>query len=262
MKRLFLALSFAPLLFALTVAAACSSSSKQTAKPVSTYDENVDDSSGDGGNGNYSSTTHPDAAGLTGIDGAAIDPLRRISSPAEALQILITAYDLQTKDGELGKEQGNTPPMKAFAGDVEQEGKDGKARIRQVAANARITPKNSMLNDQMKFESTSSMQHLNNIFRNMFNSSWCDRVSESASSLIRTIDQDIAPLVEDDDALKQAVATTRAQAEKRHDRALAVKGGLGDPGNADGMFPEPEDPEPQPTTPDPNAAAADGGAAQ
>jgi hypothetical protein len=256
MKRSRLVIALSPTLLALALACSAGKQNANAKRDVATYDPNSDD--GDGGSGNAPLHDVPDASALT-MD-AAFNPLKRIDTPAQALQVLITSYDDQITEGQIGLDNGNTPPMKAFAGDVVQEGKNGKARIRQVAANAHITPASSMMNDQLKFESAASVMNLQNGFRNMFADSWCRRISDSAGALVRSIDQDIMPIITDD-TLKAAVQQTRDEADKRQQRANAVRSGLNDPGNANGMFPEQEDPAPQPQPQGNNQAAGDGGAA-
>src|SRR4051812_6103638 len=127
MKRYKLVFALTPMFVSLILGGASCSAGKSNGsskKPVSTYDPNQDDDDGGGGN-------HPN---LSGIDAAALamdasfDPLRQVKTPAEGLQVLITAYDNEQNEGDLGQYTGATVAMKAFAGDVVKEGKNGKAR--------------------------------------------------------------------------------------------------------------------------------------
>ncbi|HVH40793.1 MAG TPA: DUF4142 domain-containing protein [Labilithrix sp.] len=255
MKRSLLVIGFSPTLLALLLLAGSCTSGKPGGGPkkqVSTYDPNAQD--GDGGS---SSAQARDGGELAAGDAAELEPFKEIKNSAQALQVLITAYDMEIREGELGKTEGSTPPVKAFAADVVEEAKAGKARIRQAAANKSLTPASSLLTERMKFESQSSITHLKNIFQNMFNETWASRRIDAASNLLRVIDDELAPVLTDDD-LKAELATTRKETERRMARAETLRNGLLDgPGNADGMFPEPEDPEPQPQ---PQQPAEDAGA--
>ena len=96
----------------------------------------------------------------------------------------------------------------------------------------------------MRFESQASISHLNNIFKNMFADTYVSRRIDTANNLLRLIDDELAPVLTDDD-YKKELATTIGELEKRIARAEAVKSGLGDgPTSSQGMFEEIEEPAP------------------
>lgn len=214
----------------------------------------------DAGDGSTSSSTSVSLEG--GIpDAPEIEIPRELQSVGQALQVLITAHDLEIKEGEFGKDNGKTPVMQAYCNDLIQDVKAARSRVKALAARRDVTPTRSHMIDRMRFESVASTSHLKNIFRNMFYDTYMTRRIDTANNLLRVIDDELAPLMMDDDDYEAELATTIAELEKRIARAEAVKSGLADgPTSSEGMFEEIEGPAaPSPIPREPRASDADGG---
>lgn len=261
MKRSRVVLFLSPSVVAfLVIAASCSDSTdkKQLKAGTGRYYQPKD-----GGDGSTSSSSSSSSleAGLP--DGPEIEIPRELKSAGQALHVLITAHDLEIKEAEFGKANGGTPLMAAYCGDLVQDVKAARARVKALAARKKVTPTRSNMSERMRFESQASISHLKNIFRSMFNDTYVSRRIDTANNLLRLIDEELAPILTDDD-YKQELTTTIAELEKRIARAEAVKSGLGDgPTGSEGMFEEIEGPTPpegppQPTE-EPPAETGDGG---
>ena len=261
----FFIVALCPVLVAIVAIAGSCSSEESTAaqkRPVTEMDPNADPSGSGGGDADAAAL---DGGDLSMGDAEIPDLFRAIESLPQAFHVLITAYDIEIKEGEVGKYSGTTPPVKAFSADLVEDSKARKARVRQLAANKRITPASNRTSDMMKFESQASQSHFKNMFRNMFDTTFVSRRIDTANSMLRLIDEELTRLMTEDDDLKAELDTTRASRFSTSARAEALQGGLLDGrGGSEGMFeendpiPEPE-PEPQPR-PDP-ARSEDGGAA-
>jgi predicted outer membrane protein len=185
----------------------------------------------------------PDAAA------ALLDLQREVKTVPQAVSALLTSYDLEVKEGEVGKTEGSTPPIKAYAGDLVEGVKASRARLKGLAAAKDITPRGTNLNDRLKFESQAAIMNLTGIFRNMFNTAYMNRRVEATKSLLRLLDDQIEPVLAEDEDFKAELEKVHAEVEKRLDRAETVRTGLTDGigGLDDGMFAEQEGPQmPQP----------------
>ncbi len=264
MNRVRLALFLCPSILSLVVlASSCSDKQDDApAKAGSKYHQGKDSGTPEG------AAPEIDAAALLGLSpdaaGTAFD-MREIKTVAQAFSALNTAYDIAEQEGELGKANTNTPPLQAYSHDLIEDVKASKARLKRVAQAKDITPRNSSLNNRMKFESQAALRNLTGIFRNMFNSAWMARRVEAERSTLGMIEQQIAPLMNDgdDEDLKREYSLLHDDAEKRLARAETVKTGLSDGvgGLDDGMFEDiegPQAPEP-PREPKPEEPPKDAG---
>lgn len=240
MKRSRVALVLCPsILVIIAIAASCSVEADKKALKTATGRYYQPKDGGRDGSSNLGPTSNLEA-GL--MDAGDFEFPREIKNASQALQVLITAHDLEIKEGEFGKTNGSTPTMKAFCADLVEDVKVARARVKALAARKKVTPSRSNMTDRMRFESQASMSHLKNIFKNMFNDTYVSRRIDTANNLLRLMDEELAPILTDDD-YKQELSTTRTELEKRIARAEAVKSGLMDgPTSSEGMFEEPDDP--------------------
>lgn len=168
-----------------------------------------------------------------------------IANTAQALQVVLVAYDAEIQEGAVGKSNGSTPPVQAFANDLVDDMKTARSRLRSLASAKKITPSKSNLSDRMRFESQGAMNHLNYVLPKMFNDTFINRRIATANGLLRALDEEIIPVVgTDDEELRSELDTVRSETESRLSRAEAVKSGLSDPGSSAGMFDESETPAP------------------
>lgn len=265
MNRFHLAILLSPVVFsAFAIAASCSA--------------NSDDDPLKPGTGRYYQPKDggdPDAeavipeGGSFDVQRPDIEIPKEITTVSQAVQVLLTSYDLEVKEAEFGKTHGNGPPIKAYAGDLIQDVKNSRGRLRGLIAAKDVTPTRTGMTDRMKFESQASISHLSNIFPAMFNSVFVNRRIDAANALLRAIDSQLAPVMEEDDDFKKELTTVRAELERRLERAETVRAGQA-AGTADGMFPTPEDPIPpqapqapqrpqEPSAPEEEPPAADAG---
>ncbi|MBX3222134.1 MAG: DUF4142 domain-containing protein [Labilithrix sp.] len=238
MNRFHLVLLLSPaVLGAFAIAASCSTADEDPLKPgTGRYYQPKD-----GGDPDREAVL-PEAGDLDVLR-PAIEMPKEITTTAQAVQVLLTSYDLEVKEADFAKTHGNGPPIKAYAGDLIQDVKGSRGRLRGLIAAKDITPTRTGMTDRMKFESQASISHLSNIFPAMFNSVFANRRIDVANNMLRVIDSQIAPVMEEDDDLKKEITTVRAEIERRLDRAETVRSGQA-AGTADGMFPTPEDPIP------------------
>ncbi len=219
-----------------------------------------------GGDGTSTSTSTSLEAGIP--DAPEIMLPKELSGPGQALQVLITSYDLELKEAEFGKSNGKTPVMQAYLTDLVKDVKTARSRVKALAARKKVTPKRSNMTERMKFESQASVSHLQNIFANMFLDTYLSRRIDTANNLLRLIDDELTPILGEDEDYQAELATTVSELEKRIARAEAVKSGLGDgPTSSQGMFEEIEGPtspvvtQPEPAEEEePAPPAGDGGA--
>lgn len=262
MKRSRVVLVLCPSIFAfLVIAASCTTETDSKPLKAGTGRYYQPKDGGDGSSSSKSSTSLE-----AGIPDVADIPIpRELESAGQALQVLITAHDLEIKEAEFGKSNVKTPVMQAYCNDLVQDEKASRARVKALAARKKITPTRSNMTERMRFESQASMSHLKNIFRNMFADTYMSRRIDTANNLMRVIDDELAPLLTDE-AFQNELATTRTELEKRISRAEAVKSGLGDgPTSSEGMFEEREDPigpipPDEPAEEPPAETGGDGGA--
>lgn len=264
MKRFHLAILLSPLVFsAFAIAASCSATDDAATKPgVGRYYQPKDSGDPD------SEAVIPEGGSLD-VDRPDIQIPKEITTMSQAVQVLLTSYDLEVKEAEFGKTHGNGPPIKAYTGDLIQDVKGSRGRLRGLMAAKDVTPSRTGMTDRMKFESQASISHLSNIFPSMFNSIFVNRRIDASNALTRAIDSQLAPVMEEDEDFKRELTTIRAEIGRRLERAEAVRAGQA-AGTADGMFPTPEDPIPprapqqpqrpaEPSAPPPEEAPADAG---
>jgi len=240
MKRSRVVLFLTPSVLAMIVlAASCSDGTEKKSQKAGTGRYYQPKDGGDGSTSTSSSTSLeggiPDAPEM-------MIP-RELKSAGQALQVLITAHDLEIKEAEFGKDNGKTPVMQAYLNDLVQDVKAARARVKGLAKKKKVTPTRSNMTDRMRFESQASLTHLKNIFQNMFFDTYLTRRIDTSNNLIRLIDNELAPLLSEDEDYKEELATTVAELEKRIARAEEVKSGLADgPTSSQGMFEEIEGP--------------------
>jgi hypothetical protein len=243
MKRVHLALFLCPALLAVMALAASCSDKQEAAprKPGSKYTQGKDAGTAD--------VDVPDVGPGMELDPDATAGLqelgKEIKTPAQAISALLTSYDVEVKEGEIGKAEGSTPPIKAYAGDLVEEVKGSRTRLRGLAAAKNITPRGTNVNDRIKFESSAALMNLTGIFKNMFNSHFMNRRVESTKAMLRMLEEQIEPVMGEDEDLKKEMATVHMEVEKRLNRAETVRTGLTDGigGLDDGMFDEIERPQ-------------------
>jgi len=165
---------------------------------------------------------------------------RELKGPGQALQVLITSYDLESKEAEIGKFNGSTPAMKAYCADLMEDLKASRARAKALASKKKVALARSSMTQRMVFESEAAINHLQNIFKNMWNDAYISRRIDTANNMLRVVDDELAPILTDDD-YKAELATVREELDKRITRAEAVRNGLSE-GTAEGMFEVPGDP--------------------
>lgn len=250
MKRVHVALVLCPSVVALVVAAAsCSDKQEGSAsKPTSKYYAGKD-------GGGSPEASIPDVAGLLGPE---LDPdataglmemQKEVKTIPQALSALLTSYDIEEKEANLGKANGTTPPMQAYSADLLEGVKASRTRLKRLAAAKDITPRSTNLNDRLRFESQAAQMNLGGIFKNMFNSAFMNRRVEAEKAMLRLVENQLEPVMSEDDAFKDEISTIHGEVEKRLSRAETVKTGLTDGigGLDDGMFEDIEPPEgPQP----------------
>jgi predicted outer membrane protein len=244
-----LALVMVPLVSAtLLLAASCSDAGESSAlKPGSgkVYQQPKDA----GSEASTDAARENDAASPSNEAGAPSMP-RDISTTAQALQVILVAYDSEIQEGEIGKSNATTPPVQAFSTDLIDDMKSARTRLRSLASAKKITPSKSNLSDRMRFESQGAMSHLNYVLPKMFNDAYVNRRIATANSLLRALDEEIVPVVgTDDEELRSEIDTIHQETEARLSRAEAVKSGLSDPGSSAGMFEDTDTPAPKPPTP-------------
>lgn len=170
---------------------------------------------------------------------------KEISTVGQAVQVLITAYDLEIKEVEYGQANAQTPPIKAYTGDLIRDVKTSRARLKGLIAAKEITPRRSNLTDRLKFESQASLSQLTGIFRNIWLNLWVNRRIDSANNTMRMLNDQLEPVLKDDEDFAKEIETIRVELDARVARAERVRDGLqGGPDN--GMFEEMDDiPPPQ-----------------
>ena len=205
----------------------------------------------------------PDVGALAlNADAAALlDMQKEIKTVPQAFQAMLTTYDIDESDANLGKADATTPPMQAYVEDLLQGIKNSRARLKALAASKDITPESSNLDDRLKFQSQASQMNLTGIFKNMFNTAFMNRRVQEEKDTLKMVEDQIQPLMKDDDDLKAEYSTIHDEVAKRASRAQTVATGLTDGigGLDDGMFDDIDPPQgPQAPTP-PKPAAKDGG---
>lgn len=193
---------------------------------------------------------------------------KEISTMGQAVQALITAYDLEVKEAEYGQANAQTPPIKAYAGDLIRDVKTSRARLKGLVAAKEITPRRTNLTDRLKFESQASLSQLTGIFRSMWLNLWVNRRIEAANNTGRMLSDQLEPILKEDEDFAQEIETIRVELDARVARAERVRDGL-QGGSDNGMFeemddiPPPQKPQQQPQKPQqqPQQPAADAGAA-
>ncbi|MBN9162924.1 MAG: hypothetical protein BGO98_19115 [Myxococcales bacterium 68-20] len=179
---------------------------------------------------------------------------KEISTVGQAVQALITAYDLEVKEAEYGQANAQTPPIKAYAGDLIRDVKTSRARLKGLIASKEIAPRRTNLTDRLKFESQAALSQLTGIFRNMWLNLWVNRRIDSANNTRRMLNDQLEPILAEDEDFAQELETIRAELDARVDRAERVRDGLAG-GLDNGMFeemddiPPPQKPQQQPQKP-------------
>jgi predicted outer membrane protein len=274
MKRAHLALLLCPVVLAV-VAIAASCSQKPDGQPLKAGGGKYYQTKDSGSEGGLATQPTPDVPKMDFDASALMDMQKEIKTVGQAFQVLMTAYDNEEREGEFGQQEATTPPMKAYTHDLIEGVKKSRSRLKALVAAKDVTLGRTSLTDRMKFESTASITHLTNIFKNMFNNAYMTRRIDAANNVLRMLDEQMAPLVADDEAFKNEIDTVRDEWNKRLDRAETVRTGLTDGigGLDDGMFEDidppappqapqgpqqPQQPQQQPQEP---APAADAGAA-
>ena len=176
---------------------------------------------------------------------------KEISTMGQAVQALLTAYDLEVKEVEYGQANAQTPPIKAYTGDLIRDVKTARARLKGMIAAKEITPRRTNLTDRMKFESQAALGQLTGIFRNMWLNLWVNRRIDSANNTMRMLNDQLEPIMIEDEDFKQEIETIRVELDARVARAERVRDGLSG-GLDNGMFEEMDDippPKKQPQQP-------------
>lgn len=236
------------------LAASCSAKPDATAKkPASKYYAGKDAGGPEAG-------AIPDAE-VPGFDpdatAALLEMQKDIKTIPHALSALLTSYDIAEKEANIGKAEATTPPMQAYVHDLLEDIKTSRSRLRQLAAAKEVTPRSTNLNSRLKFESQAALMNLANIYQNMFNSAFMARRVESERSLLRLVEEQLEPVMSEDEDFKEEIRIVHGEVEQRLARAETVKTGLTDGigGLDDGMFEEIERPQapqaPKPVAEDP-----------
>jgi Domain of unknown function (DUF4142) len=246
MKRVHLILLFPPAVVCLiALAASCSNKDASPLKPGTGRYYQGKDSGAEGGGG--PSGPVPEAGALDpDAMAAAFEMQKEIKTVGQAFQAILTSYDNEVREGEFGQREAQTPPMKAYTGDLIEGVKKSRGRLKGLMAAKDVSPSRTNLTDRMKFESTASITHLTNIFKNMFANAYMTRRIDAAKGALRMLDEQIDPLMADDEDFKHEMDTIREEWNKRLTRAETVQTGLTDGigGLDDGMFEEQDDPIP------------------
>ncbi len=173
------------------------------------------------------------------------DMPKELKGPGQALQVLVTSYDLEVKEVQAAEGNINTPAFKAYVNDLMKGLQTSRARVKALAGQKKVSLARSNMTERMKFESQAAIQHERNIFRNMWADTFMTRRMDTANNLSRTIDNDIAPTLGDDEDYKAELAKVHEELDKRVARAEAVKNGLSEgPATSQGMFDVPAEEDP------------------
>lgn len=249
MKRVHLALIFCPSVLALVMAAASCSDKQDTAAPLKSTGKHTPGKDAGTLDGSVPDVNAP----ALQLDASALADLQKeVKTIPEALDVILTAYDIDDAEAKLGKAYGNTPPLQAYSHDLADEIAQSRARLKALYQSKDMTPKSNMLSGRLQFQSQAAEMNLTGIFRNMFNTNFAARRVQAEKDFLNVIESQLQPVMESDPDFKAEINTIHEEVSKREDRATALQEGVNN-GTADGMFAEP-DPPVAPQAPKPTPA--------
>ncbi|MBX3192101.1 MAG: DUF4142 domain-containing protein [Labilithrix sp.] len=159
------------------------------------------------------------AAGEGANDGAARDeepPQERpkqIENEAQAMKVLLVAATNQIAEGEAVRSRVTNDHARALAEKMISDHTASKARVEALLEKKDIRPQSSRMSDFMSFLSRSAVMQYRSLNDDMIDGSYVSGVIRSLDNLRRAIDEDLTPIVVDEDLAAEVALTKKEVAD-------------------------------------------------
>jgi predicted outer membrane protein len=156
---------------------------------------------------------------------------QEIKTEGQALKVLLDFSDTQIAEAKVGAEKTHSPDVKTLAEGLESDYASTIERLKTIASDKGIKASKNNMADRLKFNSTSQINHIENVMPGMVDNAYISRVQNAHKEIITQIDEAIVPVLVDED-LKAEVAVIRDDATRHLADANAVGETVKDEGAA------------------------------